>query len=180
MSKRIVAFVTAVLLSVLTIIIYNSVGAFAIELRPNLELTDKGTYLAVAFEVPPAQQLIPAPPQPASSNVGATTLMNSDLFNKSGTKVGSRHGFCIIINPSSSLNGETTGELMKCEQVLLLPQGSINISGVFNRTAFDQELRPSVSAIVGGTGKFSKARGEVHIFGSGPNVAIHTYKIYLS
>jgi hypothetical protein len=179
MRKRFVTFVV-VLLSVFSVTIYNWVGVSANEPRPDFELTDRGTYLAVAFQIPPAQQFIPGPIQPAPSNVGVRTHLNSDLFNKNDAKVGSQHGFCVIINPSASLDDEPAGELLKCEQVLLLPQGRINISGVYNRTAFDQELLPAVMAIVGGTGKFSKARGEVRVFGRGANVAEHTYKIYLT
>ena len=74
---------------------------------------------------------------------------------------------------------EPAGEVNLCTHNLtIFGKGKLLVQGAVNRTAFHQGVAQTL-AIVGGTGAFQRARGEVVTRESDYSAQVHIFEVYL-
>jgi len=153
-------------------------GADAAPKRPpQYLLIDFPDSLAIAT---PAAVFTPIPgaPQPAPGT-GWTAYGLSTLKDKTGIIQGKQVVSCGVASLNSSLGGEPPGEIYVCTHTLnIIGKGNLVLSGAVNRSAFHTGLTQALP-IVGGTGAFRAARGEVLTYESDIDPNIHVFEIYL-
>jgi hypothetical protein len=87
--------------------------------------------------------------KPKGDSLGDMIVFGNSVYDKTNTKkVGRDQGFCIRT---------VVGKGWECSFTTLLANGSLTVQGPF------YDRRPSVLAITGGTGAYSRARGEMHL-----------------
>lgn len=85
----------------------------------------------------------------ANDSVGDIFVFSNPVFDKTNTmQVGTDQGYCIRIK---------VGEAWECEWTVFLTEGQITVTGPF----FDK--KESTLAVVGGTGAFKNASGEMKL-----------------
>ncbi len=78
---------------------------------------------------------------------GDVLTFANDLYDEANaTKIGTNNGWCVRT---------VTGKAWECSWTSVLEKGQIMVTGTFN------DGKDSTLAIIGGTGKFKKARGEM-------------------
>jgi hypothetical protein len=83
-------------------------------------------------------------------SLGDLLVFGNDIYNRSNTtKVGRDQGSCVRTNPGLS---------WECTWTTILAKGSITVEGPF----YD-DLRDSLFAITGGTGRYQNARGQMKL-----------------
>jgi allene oxide cyclase-like protein len=104
----------------------------------------------------------------AGDSVGDQQLFTMDVFQ--GTKrLGESHVVC------TKVRIDATGSIAQCENVTSLPGGQITASGAV--TSADEETRPFVQAITGGTGAYKQAHGQLTVSEAGPQPATLTFDL---
>lgn len=87
--------------------------------------------------------------KPKGDSLGDLLAFGNSVYDKTNTKkVGRDQGSCIRT---------VVGKAWECSFTTLLANGSLVAEGPF------YDRRPSVMAITGGTGAYSRARGEMHL-----------------
>ncbi len=150
--------------------------------RPTFSFLDIPTQLNVV----PAQALNIVPsifvdghPNPAPDGTGLVTLSTSDIQDKNGRLVGHQTATCVTLSMNASVDTEAPGEIKTCHQTLTVTGvGQLILSGTINRTTGEAGAKQAL-AIVGGTGAFLAARGEVVTYGSPINPSFHNFDVYL-
>lgn len=109
--------------------------------------------------------------------VAGAILLNSELildgtFREAGLQstveggriVGTMHGQCITVGGALSLApAGTPGTIAKCEQALnFYDRGQVLVSGLIEQQNFEHNM-PQQLAVLGGTGKFAGATGELTV-----------------
>ena len=97
---------------------------------------------------------------PQGVSPGDETTITKSFKDASGTVVGFGHGNCVVITVNKQ--GDPTSA--ECQATTRFRGGTIQFGGV------DHLTEPQAFAIVGGTGKFRQAEGQV-IAGGGPGGA---------
>ena len=81
-------------------------------------------------------------------SAGDVLIFTNEIFDEANkVKVGSDNGYCIRTAP---------GKAYECTWTVSLADGQITNEGTFT------DGKDSVFAVIGGTGKYMKARGEMH------------------
>lgn len=87
--------------------------------------------------------------RPKGDSAGDLLTFANPVYDKTNSKrVGRDQGSCIRT---------VVGKAWECSWTTLLPKGSLMVTGPF------YDSRDSVLAITGGTGAYSRARGEMHL-----------------
>ena len=89
--------------------------------------------------------------------VGDLVVVNGPVFDTGGTKVGSQHAVCTLMDKK--------GIVGECSITTFLKAGSIAVRGPVHFGVNDQ----TTGAITGGTGKYRNARGQVVFINSTAN-----------
>ena len=86
----------------------------------------------------------------AGDSLGDLLVFGNNIYNRANTTVvGRDQGSCVRTNPGSS---------WECTWTTILAKGSITVEGPF----YD-DLRDSLFAITGGTGRYQNARGQMKL-----------------
>jgi hypothetical protein len=97
-------------------------------------------------------------------SVGDQQIISMDVF--AGPKrVGESHVLCTMVRADKTTHAFTG----QCENVTSLPAGQITASGIV--TSDDEEKRPFIQAITGGTGAYKQAHGQLTVSEAGPQPA---------
>lgn len=99
---------------------------------------------------------------------GDQTLVAAELRNAAAQVVGQSHSFCITV-ADGNLPGVGPFRA-QCQESLSLAEGQIVVEGLLDETAYDAGS-PQVLAIVGGTGAYRSAHGEVTVAKTGASTA---------
>lgn len=106
---------------------------------------------------------------PSGPSHGDMRVGNSTAYNASGTrKIGRIYYVCVLTDPADKSNEQT--QAARCSYTDTLPGGEINIEGVNYRSDLSKLPSVNTDAIVGGTGKYVGAQGEVSQRIRGENV----------
>jgi hypothetical protein len=107
---------------------------------------------------------------PQGPSQGDMRVVNTSLYNASGTKRIGRHDqFCVLTDPGKKAH------MTECVRTYTLPGGEINSEGVSARSTLSDSQKPGgTDAISGGTGEYIGVRGEVR-FGSRGNKVVQTF-----
>jgi hypothetical protein len=97
-------------------------------------------------------------------SVGDQQIISMDIF-AGDKRVGESHVVCTMVRADKT----THAFIGQCENVTSLPAGQITASGVV--TSDDEEKRPFVQAITGGTGAYKQAHGQLTVSEAGPQPA---------
>lgn len=97
----------------------------------------------------------------AGDSVGDTLVFANDLYDAAdANKVGTDQGSCVRTVP---------GKAWECTWTAFLPDGQVVVQGPFYDDGSESTL-----AIIGGTGKFGDASGEM-VLSTGPNASEYTF-----
>ena len=119
---------------------------------------------------------IPAPPVPPGS--GVHSYMQSQLLDTRGNVVGKQYGVCATVNASGTIGNEAASEIRMCNQTMIINgYGTLQLMGLLSTTLFDAHISQPL-AIVGGTGAFQFARGQV--LTTEPVEHTHGFAVYLT
>ncbi len=144
--------------------------------RPDYLFIDFPDSLAV---VTPGAAFNPIPGPPPGPNTGWVLYGTSTLKDKAGNVKGKQLLSCATAKQNASLNSEPPGDLYICTHNLtIVGKGTIVLNGAVNHSAFHLGITQSLP-IVGGTGDFRAARGEVLTYESDIDPNIHVFEIYL-
>jgi len=149
--------------------------------NPTFTFTDIATQLnvvdAAAINIVPS--IFTGPPTPAAPGTGLVTLSTSNLLNKNGVLKGHQVATCVSISMNASVDTEAPGEIKTCNQTMTITGvGQLILSGTINRTAGEGGAKQTL-AIVGGTGAFLAARGQVVTYDVPGNPMAHMFEVYL-
>jgi hypothetical protein len=108
----------------------------------------------------------------ADPEIGDKLVISVELFDKNDEKVGTGSGACTVVSVPKHPDPENT--LIHCLSSAVFDQGNIIFGGL--------EHLPEVGAvgrfgILGGTGKFRKARGEAKIVVISPTLQEATFDL---
>ncbi|WP_158889099.1 hypothetical protein [Amycolatopsis anabasis] len=92
---------------------------------------------------------------PAVPSLGSPYIATLDLFDEAGADAGDAVASCAVVDLTLD------GPVVAADVVLRLKGGEIHYQRVFNR--FGPFPRKGTGAIVGGTGTYKTARGEVQV-----------------
>ncbi len=121
---------------------------------------------------------VPGAPQPLPGT-GSMAFGLSTLKDRVGNVQGKQVVVCGVASLNSSLGSEPPGEIYVCTHTLdIAGKGKIVLSGAVNRSAFHTGITQSLP-IVGGSGMFRTARGEVLTYESDIDPNIHVFEVYL-
>ena len=109
---------------------------------------------------PPAQIDLGAP----GPSVGDQQIITMDVFN-GPKRVGESHVLCTVVR----FDPATNASIAQCDNVTSLPGGAITASGVV--TSAEEEQKPFIQAITGGTGAYRNAHGQLTVSEAGPQPA---------
>jgi allene oxide cyclase-like protein len=123
---------------------------------------DNGTTLQLTGKAlgPPTMIDLGAP----GPSAGDQQSITMDVF-KGAKRVGESHVVCTVVRDG----------IAQCENVTSLPGGQITASGVV--TSDEEEQKPFVQAITGGTGLYRNAHGQLTVSEAGPQPATLTFQI---
>jgi hypothetical protein len=103
-------------------------------------------------------------------SVGDQQIITMDVF-AGAKRVGESHVVCTMVRADKTTHAFTG----QCENVTSLPAGQITASGLV--TSDDEEKRPFVQAITGGTGVYKQAQGQLTVSEAGPQPATLTFDL---
>jgi hypothetical protein len=97
-------------------------------------------------------------------SVGDQQIISMDVF-AGAKRVGESHVVCTMVRADKA----THAFIGQCENITSLPGGQITASGVV--TSDDEEKRPFVQAVTGGTGAYKQVHGQLTVSEAGPQPA---------
>ena len=103
-------------------------------------------------------------------STGDQQIITMDVF-QGAKRVGESHVLCTMVRvdkTTHAFNG-------LCDNVTSLPGGQISASGIV--TSDDEEKRPFIQAITGGTGAYRNAHGQLTVSEAGPQPATLTFDL---
>jgi hypothetical protein len=115
---------------------------------------------------PPAQIDLGAP----GPSVGDQQIITMDVFN-GPKRQGESHVLCTVVR----FDAATGKSIAQCENVTSLPGGVITASGVV--TSDEEEQKPFIQAITGGTGVYRSVHGQLTVSEAGPQPATLTFQL---
>jgi Allene oxide cyclase barrel like domain len=115
---------------------------------------------------PPAQIDLGAP----GPSVGDQQVITMDVFN-GPKRVGESHVLCSVVR----FDPATKASIAECENVTSLPTGQITASGVV--TSDEEEQKPFIQAITGGTGAYRNVHGQLTVSEAGPQPATLSFQL---
>ena len=180
MSQKKLAAIALAIAGFATQVAYAAGG-----LPPVLQFTDAPTGIAVS-PAPPALPNVGLPPGLPpffllAPNAGQVVYIQSNLIGTNGQVAGKLFGVCDVVNGHGTLgNGnasDTPGEIRMCQQTMVITGlGTLQLSGMISEPLLDAHV-PQALPIVGGTGIFQAARGQV--LTTEPAEHQHGYAVYL-
>ena len=148
-------------------------AAFAAGPKPQFVFIDQPVTLGVSAPDVFAAPGLPPPP----AGTGVLAYMQSNLLDKNGRLVGKQYSTCSTVTGIGSVGDETPGEQRMCHQTMIINGlGRLQLSGVVSTELLHQFI-PQPLSIVGGTGVFQNARGQV--LTSEPIEHVHGFDVYL-
>ena len=163
LSTRVVVMVASLVLLALVIVAAGVVSASPQHPGKEKEHPTTFTILTKNHDVR-VVDLGPSGPSHGDMRVG-----NSTAYNASGKKkVGRTDYICVLTDPADESNEQT--QATRCSYTDTLPGGEIDIEGMVYRSDLSKLPSENTDAIVGGTGKYVGAQGEVSQRIRGENV----------
>jgi Allene oxide cyclase barrel like domain len=129
---------------------------------------DNGTTFKLAGKAlaPPATIDLGAP----GDSVGDQQIITMDVF--AGPKrVGESHVVCTVVR----FDPATKASIAQCDNITSLPGGQITAMGLV--TSAEEEQKPFIQAITGGTGAYRNAHGQLTVSEAGPQPATLTFQL---
>ena len=144
-SVLVTAAISFMVMALITLVFATTRGAFA-------QVQDDVTRLHV-IDHSSREAFLDVPP--AADSLGDQFYFNDPVFNASNTKqIGTDQGICFRME---------VGKDYECHWTTYLPGGQLTVEGKF----FDN-LHDSVLAIIGGTGIYKEARGQMTLHARDP------------
>jgi hypothetical protein len=103
-------------------------------------------------------------------SLGDQQIITMDAF-QGAKRVGESHVVCTTVRVDPATHAFTG----QCDNVTSLPGGQITATGLV--TSDDEEKRPFIQAITGGTGAFKRAQGQLTVSEAGPQPATLTFEL---
>jgi hypothetical protein len=103
--------------------------------------------------------------KPKGDSIGDLLAFGNPVYDKTNSKkVGRDHGFCIRT---------VVGKAWECSFTVRLDKGALVVEGPF------YDAHGSVLAITGGTGAYSRARGEMHLQSRNKKGTAYTFRFVI-